>query len=325
MDIRSAVESKFDVIRDRSTDEELVFICTQPGCGDTSGNRSVNLKTGLTSCWRCGKGGNIVSWSKRIGVELDLSKDSLSSTTVEDIEQAFSELTGKSRAGLVDVVTEVDLPRGFTPLTMDGTDTYHRLAGAMARRKNLDLQALVEAGAGVAPSNHLWEPYVIFPVIEWGRVVYYQGRTMIDPPGGTTKKFPSRKSLPRGSRYWIYNIDELREKGGTAIAVESILNVLSLKLELDYRGITGFVPIAVFKHKLSPEQVAKLRRIKKISELNFLYDVDATADANNEAYRLANSFPSVSVTTMPVDDANDNARLAVDQLLARTRPEVLLL
>jgi hypothetical protein len=321
-EIRTFVEQNFDVIRERSSQDEIVFLCGT--CNDSSGNRSVNVKTGLTSCWKCNIGGTIKSYAKRVGIEFNID-DRQGTTDSQEIEQSLNELrTGRAK-GQVEIVTEVELPHGFTPLTLEGNDTPHRLARAMARRKNLDMQALVEAGAGVAPDNPLWSPYVIFPVIEWGRVVYYQGRTMLDPPGGSTKKFPSRKLLPRGSRYWIYNIDELRERGGKAIAVESILNVLSLKIELQYRGITEFVPIGVFKHKLSPEQCSKLRRVKKVEELVFLYDADATASADAEAVRLVNSFELTSVAPMPVDDANDNAQLAVDQILARRKPEVLLL
>ena len=161
---------------------------------------------------------------------------------------------------------------------------------------------------------------MIFPVWEWGRVVYWQGRTMIDPFEGSTKEFPSRAELPRGSRYWVYGIDELRQTGGIVVLVESILNVLSLRRELIARGLTEFVPVCIFKHHISPEQKDKIGRCRNIQELVFLYDSDATADADKEADSLVNCFPRVSVAAMPEGDANDNAALAVDQVLARRPP-----
>jgi hypothetical protein len=324
MNIKAIVENHFEIVPGRSTKEEICFLCPEPGCHDVSGNRSVNVSTLKTSCWRCGKGGDFFKWAKHLGLELENVEEDIG-TTFEDLETSLAEIEEPQVKG-TEIVTEVQLPRGYTPLTYDGRDGYHRMASNMARRKHLYLEDLVDAGVGVAPDNHLWEPYAIFPVWEWGRVVYYQGRTLIDPYEESTKKFPSRKELPRGSRYWLYGIDELRNNkaGSVVVIVESILNVLSLRVELAARGLTEYSPVCIFKHKLSPEQLAKLLRCKGIREVTFLYDEDATAAAHNEANLLVNRFPKVTVTEMPQGDANDNASLAVDRLLVRRSPEVLV-
>ena len=193
----------------------------------------------------------------------------------------------------------------------------------MARRKNLDLEDFMAARVGLALSNYRWAPYAIFPIFEWGKVVYYQGRTMIDMPGEPTKLFPSRSEYPRGSRYWIYGVDDLRALGGRVVVVESILNKLSLDKELARRGITEFVVVACFKHKLSSEQLVKLQRIRNILEIVLLYDADATDAANAEALRIRPKFPLVTVAKMPKGDANDNAPLAVNQILLRAKPNPL--
>jgi len=317
--IRSVVENYFEVIPSRSNEREIVILCGL--CHDTSGNRGVNTTTGLTNCWRCGKGFTLKNYAKELGIELDIEEEV--SGEIDDLDESLAEL-GETR-NRTEIVTEVKLPSGFMPLTRDGRDGYHRMAAGMARRKKLTLEALVDAGAGVAPGNYRWEPYVIFPVWEWGRVVYYQGRTLIDPFEGETKQFPSRSELPRGSRYWIYGIDELRRTGGVAVLVESILNTLSLRIELAKRGLSEYVPICIFKHKLSKEQLAKLVRCRGVKEVSFLYDADATASADQEAAALVNKFPLVTVAEMPKGDANDDASLAVDRLLVRRPPEVLVL
>lgn len=322
--IRSLVEANFEVVPARSNEHEITIICGL--CRDTTGNRGVSLATGKTNCWLCGNGGSLKAYAYKVGVELDLHGDDVQGASLDEIEEALLDLEEPAATGTLDtLVTEVALPKGFTELTYDGTDGYHRLAAAMARRKHLTLDDLVTAYAGVAPGNHDWEPYVIFPVHEWGRVVYYQGRTMIDPYGGTTKKFPSRNELPRGSRYWLGGIDELRQTGGIVVLVESILNRLSLKREFMLRNLSGYVPIVVFRHKLSREQLSKLTRCRGITEVVFLYDADATASADAEARSVINRFPRVTVAEMPDGDANDDAALAVDRIMARRAPRALAL
>ena len=77
----------------------------------------------------------------------------------------------------------------------------------MAKRKHLDFDILANAGVGFTRDDPRWEPFAIFPVFEWGRPVYYQGRTYVDTPGESTKLFPHKGECPLSSRYWLYNID----------------------------------------------------------------------------------------------------------------------
>ena len=97
-----------------------------------------------------------------------------------------------------------------------------------------------------------WEPFAIFPGLEYDRIVYYQGRTYYDDPGMSTKRFPNRTEAPLSSKYWIYNIDALNGPGvRMAVVVESILNVLSLQKQFNLEGVTDMVPVCVFKHLVS--------------------------------------------------------------------------
>lgn len=314
--IRQAVESLFEVVPSRSTVHEIAFICPEPGCGDKSGNRSVNIRTGKTSCWRCGKGGDFKRWAARLGFTVEYDdmpsvKVSELATILDTLESDAPRATGFS--------TGVPLPRGFVSLADEPDSVFSKWIGRMAVRKQLTLEDFVRAGVGFTRDDALWEPFAIFPVVEWGKTVYYQGRTYNEDPGEKTKRFPSRTECPMSSRYWVYNIDELRLKGGIAIIVESILNVLSLKRELEFRGITGCVPIAVFKHSISREQAAKIIACKGLKEICMMYDDDALPSIYKECHKLVNNIKITYVKMPRKVDANDDARLAVDLFEKRQR------
>lgn len=303
----------FEVVPDRCTDTEIAFMCPQPDCRDRSGNRSVNARTGKTSCWRCGIGGDFVKWAKRLGYEVE--DDELANTS---LPQAMENLDKLWEANLRTpaYVTEVKLPGGFTLLDEE-PDCYHATRIArMARKKHLELEDFIEAGVGFCRDSQRWEPYAIFPVVEWDRNVYWQGRTYIDVPGESTKRFPSRNEVPFGSRHWVYNIDEARRTPGCrVIIVESILNVLSLRKELRARGIPGVVPVAIFKHALSVEQAKKLGSIHGVKEFCLLFDSDAISAAWKTIEKSALlPLSKFSLVEMPSGvDANDDAKVAVSR------------
>lgn len=318
--LRAQIESLFEVIPERSSGDEIAIICPEENCGDRSGNRSINLKTGLTSCWRCGRGGKFLDWARRLGYDIDIED----SPGVEknDLDFIVDSLDEKSAPRQPSYVTEIKLPPGFTPLSAEPHCAYARLIERMALRKNLDLKDFIQAGAGFTRTSTKWEPYCIFPVYEWGKVVYYQGRTYADEPGQSTKRFPSKDELPMGSRYWWYNIDELRAKGGIAIVVEAIFNVRSLRRELAKRNIKA-VPIACFKHKISSDQLTKLAAVKGLEEVCLMFDADALTSAYADCRRLKGRA-RVTIVKMPTDpvsgkkiDPNDDAALAADLFTKR--------
>ncbi len=314
---RFIVESTFDVVADRCSGDEIVFICVEPGCGDQGGNRSVNAKTHKTSCWRCGKGGDFFKWAKRLGYDIENEAPNLSA---DDVFDEVEKIIKESEKRVVPIyVSPITLPKGFTRIE-DDPDCYHAVRiERMAKRKRLRWKDMVKAGVGFTQEGK-WEPFAIFPVTEWGVTTYFQGRTYNDPEEGSTKKFPSRSEVPLGSRYWLYNIDRLREeKASKIILVESILNVLSLERELELRNIEGVVPLAIFKHHISKEQAAKLAALSFLDEICLMFDSDATKDAYksvSHAYKLSPEM--FTIVEMPEGvDANDDAELAVDGWLKR--------
>ena len=318
-ELRQTVSSLFEVVASRSTAEELVFLCPQPGCGDKSGNRSVNLKSGKTNCWKCNKGGDFVVWAGRLGIEIT-DQGVQASADIDGLRERLDARPVKRRA--VPVISGVKLPVGFVRCADEPTSAYTKLIGRMACRKNLELKDFIQAGVGFCREG-LWEPYAIFPVTELGRTVYFQGRTYTDVPGESTKRFPSRQEVPLSSRYWIYNIDALSDsRVTTAVVVESILNVLSLKKQFAREGVTDLAPVCVFKHGVSREQAAKLARFKHLQEVCILFDHDAVGLAWKTSEFLK-SFWRISVAEMEAigentkADPNDDVEAAMRALQVR--------
>lgn len=299
--LKQEIENTFRVVRDKSTQDELVFLC--PECGDKSGHRSVNLKTGKTFCWRCNTGknnkGQFLSWAKALGYEFAVN-EGYSSVPVEQVLYAPEEQTSA-----VPVLKAVDLPKGFTPIARTPKNCYTKFITDMARRKNLDYPDFVEAKVGYTMDDPLWEPYAIFPVYEYGMCVYYQGRTYIDVPGEPTKRFPSRNRVKWGASYWVYNIDAVRaQQAEIVVLVESILNVLSLRRKLRELGWDTIVPVCVFKHHVSKVQIIKLLRCKGVKEFCLLFDHDAIEKTWHNIGSLANKV-AVTVAEMPMKDGNE--------------------
>jgi hypothetical protein len=297
--LKHALESMCDVVRDRCRGDEIVTICNVPGCNDRSGNRSTSLKTGKTSCWLCNVGGDWARVMRWLGYAIEDSGDVASS--LEDLHALINTPKPKS---FIPVISEIKLPNGFKPCYDNPDSVYTREIGKMAVRKNLEPDDLVNAGVGYTMDDGKWQPFAIFPVLEYERIVYYQGRTYWDDPGVSTKRFPSRQEAPLSSKYWIYNIDALQAKCvRTAVVVESILNVLSLQKKFDELGITDMVPICVFKHHVSKAQFYKILRYKHLDGICLLFDYDAIdlawADAKDIDTRI-----SVTIAEMPLSATN---------------------
>jgi hypothetical protein len=315
--LKTVAEGLFQVIPSRSSKDELVVLCEQPRCGDQSGNRSINIKTGKTNCWRCGVGGDFLNWIKTLGHDPDLSDISLYDTTTLDDAMKDLDAVYATKRSVMAVTNDIKLPRGFRPLAEHKGTGYAKMIERMAVRKHLDIQTFERVGAGFTMEDPRWEPFCIFPVFEYGRVVYYQGRTYTDPKPdpvtgkkASTKQFPTKYEIPLGSRYWVYNIDKLRApEARVGIVVESMFNVYSLENELQSNEV---IPVAIFKHKISAEQQAKMLTARGIKELCLMFDPDAIASAWDSCKKLTNIIKVTVAPPLPKGtDPNDDAKAAV--------------
>jgi hypothetical protein len=226
-------------------------------------------------------------------------------------------------------VKDITLPAGFRWCSDYPRSVYTELIGEMAERKNLSLQDFLQARVGFTKDDPKWEPYAIFPVVEFGHVVYWQGRTYVDTPGESTKRFPDRREAPFGAKHWVYGIDELRrERSAVVLVVESILNVLSLRRFFKEQKLSGVTPVCVFKHYLSEPQARKLVQLEFVKEICLLYDHDATRSAWSKSVRLVAKVRT-SVAQMPPgpggakNDPNDDVVAAWKAFERRVRSDRL--
>lgn len=294
--LRQLIEANFEVVRDRSSTNEVVILCPENGCGDRTGNRSINLKNGKTNCWKCNVAGTFAIWARRHGFHFD--DGDVGGMSLEDLKN-----WKKAEASFLAPVRPVELPRGFTRMADEPDSAYTKFIGRMARRKHLTRQDFMDAGVGFTREGK-WEPYAIFPVFEDKVPVYWQGRLYSEEPGQKTKKFPYNDEVKYGARYWLYNIDELRAtRAPRVVVVEAILNVLSLKRFFRERAITDMVAVAAFKHSVSAEQMMKLNQCSWLKEVILLFDHDATQQSWRGSEKMANHL-SVSVAAMPLGDGN---------------------
>ncbi len=316
--LRQEIENTFEVVRDRCTRDEIVIICPQPGCSDKSGHRGINIKTGATSCFLCGVAGHVIPWAKRIGIEFRATDDTGGISLSDMVDWQPS----RAKA-MLPLVQPVKMPAGFTRIADDPSSVYTRCISRLARRKHLDHVDFAQVDAGFTRDDPRWEPYAIFPVIEDGVRVYFQGRLYSEEPGESTKRFPGRWEVKFGARYWVYNIDELRKKQAPIVlVVEAILNVLSLRRKLAELGRADVVAVSVFKHGISTEQVLKLNRCGFLKEICLLFDHDATDASWKTSWKIANRL-KVTIAEMPAGpdntrlDPNDDVDAAWDAFLNR--------
>lgn len=323
--LRHEIASTFQIIPDRSSEDEICILCPVPGCGDKSGNRYINVKTLFSHCWRCSnkQPSHVRTLFHIMGLEFN-------DDHVLEPEELRELLRGKSQRALTPI-QEVDLPPGFELLSQSRNSCYWRFCREMAERKRLNIEDLEEAGAGFTREG-AWEAFCIFPVIEGPRVVYYQGRTYNDSGRDKTKKFPSKKEIPYGPSYWVYNLEALADpKIELVIVVESILNVLSLKKRLRELDLPHIVPVCVFTHFLSRSHVAKMLRYRHVKDWCILFDSDSTELAEETALALDVILPA-SVAAMPkgvnpdgsireTNDANDDVDAALIAVNDRIKPD----
>jgi hypothetical protein len=310
--LRQEIENTFEVVRGRSSQSEIAFICPEPGCGDRKGTRSVNLKNGKTNCFRCNIAGSFIHWARKLGYKFSNEGDGASSLSLKQMFDIKPEVKS-----ILPVITEVKLPEGFEYCRDNIESVYTRLIGQMAERKNLCLQDFLDANVGFTRQHPTWEPFAIFPVSEYDTTVYYQGRTYIDDPEYSTKKFPSGSEVKYGARYWIYGLDEaMQKRAKKLIVVESILNVLSLRWYMREHNLgDDIVPVATFKHSVSFEQFFKIAKMRHVEEVCLMFDHDAIEHSWKDARKFTNHF-AITIAEMPEGaenkklDPNDDVALA---------------
>lgn len=330
--LKKLLQENFIEFPDRHRGDEFCIKC--PDCEeDHSGHRSVNLRTGLTNCFLCNRGGHIKRWLKDQGVDPEDAFPVFRgqedwTVAVENLVYRRPRWTNQRWAA------DPKLPCGFTALANDKPPPgkkhtiYFTLIAAMAERKHLDVADFIGAGAGYTRDDPQWEPYCIFPVMEWNGPRYYQGRTYIDEPDRPTKRFPSKALFPEGSAGHLYGFDEVRSPSTRRVVlVESILNVLALRKKFRQQDTLDIVSACCWQSSVSHYQWLTLLKARHLEEVCIFFDHDATAKAWDAAEKALKRYgPRFRITIAempptcgPTTDPNDDVEAALEAFAARKR------
>jgi len=206
--------------------EQINVIC--PHCHkrgmspDLSGHLGLNFKINKAHCVRCDWGfGDLGKYLSGHGVAQTIN---LSDVT-RDIHQVLAYKDAKLTKPDLQV-SEVEFPSYFERIAKDQDDKFT----ASLYKKGLDMWDIQKHRLCYADSGW-YDDYVIFPFIEDGEIVYWQGRAaakkLLEDPK-KKKKNPSDKECPLGKANWLYGCQFLRKRC-TIYLCEGSLDQISLQ------------------------------------------------------------------------------------------------
>lgn len=195
--------------------------------------------------------------------------------------------------------------------------------------KHLSIKQLEKAKVGYCTTGRTGG-YVVFPFIEDGKLVYWQGRAAI-PALLKDKKLrkynPSKRVAPLGKNYWFYGMNQAVQDG-FCVLCEGPLDQISLNrfvkrqygdsaYALSVQGHTVSFPAAE-KHPMN-SQIGKLYHLRP-NKICVLYDADVKeqSDALVDLLQLA-GFDAFAGNLPKDKDPNDFHKNAEVLLAATTR------
>lgn len=272
--------------------EEILLDC--PKCG-AEGRCCLNPGLRLYNCYRCG-GGRLIDWLQNVcGMSAGDAFRLLQNRTLDSLA-GFEQLVdrfmkdespieqGVPGEGIAHYVAEF-LPLGGNIVADLVCETY-------LKERGFTLDYASSWGLLYADSATKFHDRLIMPCWEDGRIVYFQGRTMI---GAEPKYFnPSAKDGCDRNLY-VWNIDVAAQYSKVYV-VEGVFNGMSI----------GPNVVSTFGKAVSEHQLMKLRqKLKPGTEVVFAFDHGAEEQAYDAAVALSGSFVT-SVLMMPDKrDLND--------------------
>lgn len=189
-------------------------------------------------------------------------------------------------------IKEVELPPSFKLIT-EGKSLYGKFAKNYLKGRGFKINQMEAAGVGYCTKGD-YAGYIIFPVYNNNRLVFYQGRKFVDI--GPKMKNPEFEKFGIGKTQVMYNSDALFIYNEINL-VESITNALTL----------GPNTVASFGKELSPWQMSLIIN-SPCKMVNLIYDNDAYYGALKQALQLVH-YKKLKVVLMPIQkDVNDIGR-----------------
>lgn len=250
--------SNFDHVVNASGE---VQICC-PSCGDMKYHLYLNYFKRVGHCFRCGIGG---SFKKLKDVyEVDIPDE-------RGIEMPLRQPVLDEKPALI------ELPEGHALLL----DSWFKEEGKPFRvyleGRGVNLGDVQHYRLGYCPYGE-WMWRVIIPYYEYGRVLYYQGRSIIDSPSMKKYKNPTELAIGVGKSNVLFNADACNESE-VIVVCEGAFSAMAV----------GHSAVGISGNTVSEFQLSKVAN-SKAKDILVMLD----GNAWDFAVRLANSLYGAS-------------------------------
>jgi hypothetical protein len=281
---------------------------------DESGHLGINVRINKAHCVKCGWGhGNASSWLENFGVHLTVSF-----TDVIDDLANLKTIFETKKVRFDSSVTP--LPKEFELIGSESNYFTESLSN-----KGISRELMLKNKIGFCESGK-YDGYVIFPFLEDGERVYFQGRAaypeLLSNP--KTKKKNPDSSNGMGKNSWLYGVDRV-EKGCRIALVEGTLDQISLQDHFDrlhngYFGVSLQGTTLSFpspdRHPLN-SQWGKIKYFEP-EEVLVVFDPDAYHKAKELANILCRTGLNARAVRLFDGDPNEIMRMPNgDEILKR--------
>jgi len=275
-----------DLLKNAKLNSTGQYVSDCPFCGKEK-HFYISKSTQQWDCKRCGESGGIGKLLRYLGKTHLLEGATIEERAVIKSIKAMQEMIDDLDTELAEL-PDVCLPVGAKPIKKS---QYLLKRGFLP----FDYEYTKVSKTRIFP---VWEPYLIFPVFENGKIKGFVGR--FEDNGHykavTNKDINLRYKNSRGTNFGqlLYGYDDIiAGKTSVVILVEGIFDKLGVDRKLHLTDGSIFENeiqcVATFGKKISSEQIAKLIS-KKVSHVILLYDWDATNDIKKYGLELEKYF-----------------------------------
>ena len=284
------------------------YICTCPFCGIEQ-HFYINKKTQMFDCKKCGEFGNIYKLLRFLDKTYLLNGATIENTdTIVSIRSMLASELESSEVSVTEL-PEVKMPVGWRVL---------RNSNPYLLNRGITPELCERYKFGSTKMLRKYDNYVLIPIYDGGKIRGYVGRY-------GSKRVPEGKlrynnSIGTQFAQLLFGYDDITENTATVILVEGIFDKIAVDKVLKLWESEEVKCVCTFGKKISAEQIEKLK-VKGVSRVILLYDVDAIKDIKRYSIELENHFvTSITYTTKKdIDECTAEEALAVFANLKRPR------
>jgi len=303
---------------------EYQYYC--PFCIDRMGDESssrklwVNGDKGKAVCYRCGFGANnlmaffrAMNGGKLLMDELAILRGQRTDPVPENVSARVREILLGTADTSVDLKAE-PLPRENIPLAgcFDCPPMLCRMGVNYLKKRKADLGQVERYHIGYCPTGE-YAGYLIFPVYQGGKQVYFTNRFCGDSP--LKSKNPPKREGYYSRQTCLLNFDGVVGEKTVALT-EGPFSMLGM-------GRTMPTVAAMGKY-ISAEQVELMEVLAQFGTEEFVIALDSDAGkATQAAYALMRDrLPKVTILSFEAGDPDDNKEQMPELVEARREPSL---